>query len=231
MVGFLPSFEAAEYECQWYFAVYTLLSQPPCLRQVCLGKCLTTSSLKTNQNQTTLQRVPSPSAASDGPAGAVWPLHCLLTSQWNGDLRVCFPLLGFWRKLKFESVYDFGRAFPKRWSWLNVSLSCSQLLSILNSGMTTKTVLCLGIFIVVAGSHYFVLKHQGGVKIQVVVNDFWGSPFIYCHSYLTASSPASQRGLSACCGCSEIFYWSVVDASRYQRRTNFSLKHDILSIF
>lgn len=229
MVGFLPSFEAAEYECQWYFAVYTLLSQPPCLRQVCLGKCLTTSSLK----QIKIKQLCKGCLALLQPQMAL-QVRCDLStacSQWNGDLRVCFPLLGFWRKLKFESVYDFGRAFPKRWSWLNVSLSCSQLLSILNSGMTTKTVLCLGIFIVVAGSHYFVLKHQGGVKIQVVVNDFWGSPFIYCHSYLTASSPASQRGLSACCGCSEIFYWSVVDASRYQRRTNFSLKHDILSIF
>lgn len=82
MVGFLPSFEAAEYECQWYFAVYTLLSQPPCLHQVCLGKCLTTSSLKTNQNQTTLQKVPSPSAALR------WPCRCGVTSSLLADVIV-----------------------------------------------------------------------------------------------------------------------------------------------
>lgn len=40
------------------------------------------------------------------------------------------------------------------------------------------------IFTVAAESHYFILKHRGSVKIQVVSSDFWGGLFLYWNSHL-----------------------------------------------
>jgi hypothetical protein len=102
----------------FFFRLSVFLSQPLHPSQWCLGKCLTTNSLKMEPNQTTLSKdcrwCPAP----------LQPCRCGMTSLPFLRVYICtmisglaFLCWGLCKGLAFKSIYEFSRGFPKGLSW------------------------------------------------------------------------------------------------------------------